>query len=351
MGHPVVENRTGFAFEPLFLADEELRPVFVPLLKATYTVGAGGLAPAEEQAPVCLEGEWWGLPGESSWRYEPEGGFLKPFTDVVLVGEAHAPQAGATEGLVALQVGALRKGVRVLGDRLFVKGVLSPQLTRPAPFETIPLQWERAFGGWDRSAPEPQRHSHEPRNPVGRGYRGQGTRFEEGVLAPNLEDPSRPFRGWGDAPPPAGFGFVSADWQPRTQLGGTFGPEWERSRKPLLPVDFDRRFHNAAAPGLVAPGYLRGDEQVVVAGVAPRGGGYSFRLPGGPPPVVRTTHQLGPDRELPLHLDTVIIDTLSRCVYMSWRAAAALRRDAAEIRTIRVDREPLTRPPAITEEE
>lgn len=342
MGHPAVENRTGFAFEPLFLADEELRPLFVPLVKATFAIERDGLMVAAEQAPIALEGECWGLPGESSYRLEPEGVFFKPATDVVLVGEAHAPAAGATEVVVALQVGPLKKGVRVVGDRVFTKTFGAPQLTRPVAFETIPLQWERAFGGWDRSHPDPAKHSCEPRNPVGRGWRGPGTSYEEGLLAPNLEDPARPYRGWGDAPPPAGFGFVCPDWQPRVKLAGTFDAAWDRARKPLLPADFDRRFFNAASPGLVAPGHLRGDEQVLVVGVAPGGKGHSFRLPGGPPPVVRTSHQGGPDREQQLALDTVIIDTIELRVYMLWRGMARLRRDAAELLTIRVDREPLS---------
>ncbi len=37
---------------------------------------------------------------------------------------------------------------------------------------------------------------------------------------------------------------------------------WNKTRKPLLPKNFDRRYFNAAAPGLVAPGYLKGDEPV-----------------------------------------------------------------------------------------
>ena len=214
MGHPAVDNGTPFAFEPLFLADEEGRPLLVPVVKATYELTERGIALAEEQAPLLAEGELWGKPEVSSYRYEPEGSLPKPATDVVLVGSAVARRPGTMEMLVAFQVGPLKKGVRVLGDRAFYKAAGSVGMTKPSPFEQIPLRWERAFGGWDRSNPDEKKHSVEARNPVGLGFRGSGTRFEEGLRCPNIEDPVRPFKGWGDHPPPAGFGFTSAHWQP-----------------------------------------------------------------------------------------------------------------------------------------
>src|SRR5262249_8119313 len=159
---------------------------------------------AEEQIPVNPAGEAYGDPAESSYRYEPECAFAKPATDVVLVGSAVAPKPGTTEMVVAFQVGSLKKGVRVLGDRVFYKSVGSGGRRKPVPFARIPLQWERAFGGWDRSHSDPKKHTYEPRNPVGVGYRGNGARFEEGLRAPNLEDPTRPLKDFGDRPPPAG---------------------------------------------------------------------------------------------------------------------------------------------------
>ena len=37
MGHPAIDNRTPFAFDALYLADEEGRPLVVPVLKAKAT--------------------------------------------------------------------------------------------------------------------------------------------------------------------------------------------------------------------------------------------------------------------------------------------------------------------------
>ncbi len=314
--------------EPLFLADEEGRPLLVPLVKATYAIGPRGLALAEEQAPVVPEGVPWGDPAESSYRYEPECAFAKAATDVVLVGSAVAPKVGTTEMLVAFQVGPLKKGVRVLGDRAFFKTVGGVGMSRPVPFERLPLQWERAFGGWDRSNPDPKKHDFERRNPVGVGFRLGGSRFEEGLRCPNLEDPARPFKGWGDRPPPAGFGFTSPSWEPRTKYAGTYDEKWTNERSPLLPKDFDRRFLNAASPGLVAPGYLRGDEAVLATGVT-AGGGLSFALPGVAPPSVVVAHRGREDVKVATSLDTVIVDTDAGRVFLSWRTQVPVREPTA----------------------
>jgi hypothetical protein len=87
----------------------------------------------------------------------------------------------------------------------------------------------------------------------------------------------------------------------------------------MLPLDFDRRFFNAAAPGLVAPGYLRGDEEVVVfnTGPAPR---LAFRLPGVPAPLCRVVLRGQVDVELSPRLDTVIVNADEQQVLLLWRA-------------------------------
>jgi hypothetical protein len=334
MGHPTIENRTPFTFEPLFLADEEMRPLLVPVVKATFELSPQGkLTLAEEQEPLELAGKKWDEADESSDRYEPEAAFFKPATDVVLVGHARAPERNTRELLVALKVGALQRGVRVIGDRAWFKTMGSIAMTKPAPFERIPLRYERAFGGWDRSHPDAAKHTFEPRNPVGTGFRAAGSRFEEGVRLPNLEDPTQLVKEWGDRPAPAGFGFISPHWQPRAAFAGTYDAAWEKSRKPLLPKDFDRRFLNAASPGLVAPGYLQGNESVVIANATPEGR-LAFSLPGLPPPRVQVFRKRGSDEELELRLDTVIIDTDAMRLFLLWRGLLVLAREPADVEAI-----------------
>ncbi len=334
MGHPSIENKTPFALELLALADEEMRPLLVLVAKATYAIHADGLKLAEEQVPVHVAGVPWGKPEESSYRYEPECAFIKPATDVVLTGHAWAPRQETRELLVSLRVGPVQKSVRVLGDRVWHKRLGSISMTRPQPFESMPLVYERAFGGWDRSEPDPRLHTLEPRNPVGVGFRANPRAFEEDLPLPNLEDPDHPLERFGQKVPPAGFGFLSPHWQPRAAYAGTYDETWDKARKPLLPKDFDRRFFNAASPGLVAPGYLRGGEPVVIKN-ASRRGPLSFSLPRQVVPAITVELTGAPDAKPEMPLDTVIIDTDAEQVLLLWRGHVPLTESLHEVRTVK----------------
>lgn len=336
MGHLLVENETPFAFDLMGLADEEGRPLLLLVVKATYAIGDSGLKLADEQVPVKWRGEPWGKPGESSDRYEPEGAFIKPATDVALIGHAHPPQKGTTETLVALQVGPLKKAVRVVGERTWFRSMGKVAATKPLPFDKLPLTWERAFGGWDRT--DTAMPSFEPRNPVGTGFRASPRHFEEGLRLPNLEDPADPLHDFGQKVTPTGFGFISPNWHPRAKYAGTYDEAWNNTRKPLLPKDFDRRFFNAAAPGLVAPGYLKGDEPVIVVGASPRGR-LSFPLPGQAAPTVTVELAAGEDAKPELRLDTVILDTDAEQVLLLWRGHVVLNESLHDVRGLRVSTE------------
>jgi hypothetical protein len=333
MAHPEIDNQTPFGFEPLFVADEDGRPIVAPIVRATFDVGAGGaISLAEKQEPVNFEGEYYGEPGESSYRYEPETAFVKPATDVVLLGHAYAPTGGTTVVDVEFRVGPVGKWVRVHGDRFVMQSGL---MSAAAPFEMMPLTYERAFGGWDQSAENPDHHTFEPWNPVGVGFVAKHGRVFEGQPLPNLEDPHDPLKSVGSWCTPTGVGFVGPNWQPRVSFVGTYDEAWANTRAPLLPKDFDRRFFNAASYGLVAPGYLRGDEPVVVRQATPEGY-WAFNLPGVANPHFRIATKLGEDRELYGNLDTVIVDADAKRLVMLWRNYTVLRDGPLDVRAISI---------------
>lgn len=335
MGHPELQNGSGLAFEPAFLADEEGRPLFVPIVKGTWRIVDGArLELAEEQVPVNLAGEYWGNPDTTSYKYEPECVFFKPATDVALIGHAYPAERGATEVAVGLRVGPVQKVVRVVGDRFWVKGANGrPTMTPPRPFERIALRYECAFGGWDRNDPDPNRHSFEPRNPLGIGFRLRWWDTEQAVRLPSLEDPQRPIKSLSDRPPPAGFGFTSPNWQPRAAFAGTYDAAWMKTRMPLLPKDFDRRFFNAASPGLIAPGHLKGDEPVIVVNASPRGR-IAFHLPRVAAPEIGVELRGRRHETLPTLLDTVIVNTDEDLVILVWRAHLAVRNVPQDVAAI-----------------
>jgi hypothetical protein len=303
-------------------------------VKSTWTIESDGrLLLAEQQVPLCLGGELWSEePAGSSYRYEPEVAFMKPATDIVMIGHAHAPRADTKEMVVGLRVGSLSKDVLVSGERIWFKTMGSVSMSGAVRFEKIPLVYERAFGGWDRDHPDPNKHSVEARNPVGRGYRAAGG-FVEGLHVPNLEDPRARIKALTDKPAPAGFGFVSPNWQPRAALAGTYDETWSQERSPLLPKDFDRKHLNAASPGLVAPGYLHGNEQVAIVGATPEGR-LSFALPALPPPTVKVTLTDGAPQPVAMALDTVILEPDDRRVVLFWRGHLPLRTGPHDVRQV-----------------
>lgn len=332
MGHAAVHNETRLVFEALLLLDEECRPLVVPVVKGTFLVRDDGRSVlSEEQIPLNAAGETWGDdPETSSYKFEPEVAFFKPATDVALVGSACAPYGRATEMNVGLTVGSARTVARVYGDRVWFRSSGGVAISNPVPFEKMPLTYERAFGGWDKRDPDPNRHACEPRNPVGAGFR---VAWDEGCRLPNIEHPAALIASFGDRPPPVGFGFVSPHWQPRAAFAGTYDEKWQKSRAPLLPADFDRRHLNAGSPGLVSSGYLRGDEPVTAMGVTPRGT-WAFSLPGLPPPRVRLALRDRPEALLETRLDTVIIEPEAARVQLLWRTHAVLKNGPHDLRAI-----------------
>jgi len=335
LGHPAITNKTPFAFELLPLADEDMRPLLALVVKATYAITDEGLRLADEQVPVNVAGLHWGKPEESSYRYEPECAFTKVATDVVLTGHAWAPSQNTRELLVSLHVGPVHKSVRVVGDRVWQRRMGFTSMSRPLPFERMPLVYERAFGGWDRSEPDPALHAFEPRNPVGVGFRSSSRSYEEDLPLPNLEDPDQPLERFGQRVPPAGFGFVSPHWQPRASYAGTYDEAWDKTRKPLLPKDFDRRFFNAAPSDLVVPGYLQGNESVFITH-ASRRGELAFSLPGQEAPVVTLELAGTEDAKPEMRLDTVVVDTDAAQVLLMWRGHVLLPESIHDVRSLDV---------------
>src|SRR5262249_46279287 len=135
------------------LRDKDGRPVVVLVVKATYELGPEGVRKlAAEQQPIVEADEYYGDPATSSVRYESDLAIFKPATDVLLIGSAVAPSGQPVRQLdVAMEVGPIRKTIRVFGDRSWQKGLLKDSIGEPKEFTTMPLTFENAFGGLDKT--------------------------------------------------------------------------------------------------------------------------------------------------------------------------------------------------------
>lgn len=334
MGHPVTINQTSFAATSVFATDEDMRALVVPLVRGVFDVRDDGtLVVAEQQREIALGGEHNPGGGVTSYRFEPEVAFFKPSFDVALVGHARPLHGRETELRVEFSLGGRVWVAKVTGDRVWEKGLLGGRPSPPAPFEAMPLVWERAFGGWDRSADDPAEHRCEPRNPLGIGFRRRSARFVEGSALPNIEDPHDNLTSYRGRCRPTGLGFTGADWPHRAQWAGTYDEAWEKDRRPLLPRDFDRRFFNAAADGWALPETPPpGTRGRVVGAGAPLG----FVLPAFPPLRAEVEQRSAGHSAVDLCLDTLVVDVDSRQVLLTWRGFTEVPGGAHDVAVVRI---------------
>jgi hypothetical protein len=307
-------------------------------VETVYTVVKGTfllndrLALAPQQVPITMADVHAGDPATSSVSIPSDVSLAKPGTDVLLLGSAWAPDGRPTWQMdVTVSVASLKKSVRVFGDRVWQSDSFGGSFTWVTPFLQMPLTWERAFGGLDQTSSGPHAHA---RNPAGRGYRlRESERPIVGMPLPNLEDPLAPIAAWNDAPPPACFAPVAAHWEPRSLLAGTYDEQWQRTRAPYLPLDFDARFFQLAPPDLVAHGYLQGGEIVEVRGASPTGM-LQFRLPSAKVSVRYNVDGSEVDRSAPL--DTVIVEPDAGRLTLVWRSALACDKRVLRVREVAI---------------
>jgi hypothetical protein len=261
-------NRTPYAAERNWTRDKDGVHWWLVAVRATFTFGAHGkLALADEQLPPVLAPEHHGEPGKSSLRYDSDLLARKPTTDVLVLGSAHAPlgKPAATVPVV-LRIGALEKTLLVHGERVYYDGLAGLSTTAPRPFTTRPIQYELAFGGSDLTDPDPTRHRLDERNPVGRGFARRSAALAN-TPAHAIEYPTRDPAATG----PAGFGPIEPGWLPRRLLAGTYDGAWVKTKKPLLPDDYDPAFALCAPADQRLPQPLRGGERLGLLNLSPEG--------------------------------------------------------------------------------
>ncbi len=310
-------NRTPFPagfFNTVVGHDQLLGAV---VLKAVYRIQDGKLAVDADRAwPVQSD------PVKTDFgEFDGESPFAREAVDFILLGKAYAP-AGRAPVPVTVPVtvkvqlgGSFSYSMLVFGDRYWLKQGRDLAASEPAAFESIPLTWERAYGGKCKvETGELPYHS----NPKGRGYYLTAEQAE-GRPLPNIENPACPIRTWKDQPEPAGTAPYSREW----------------SMRALNSVDMDLKspiprirrvkpaFFNNSNPRLIRPEPLQPGEKIAVAGVRPRGAELGFVLPH----AAFHVHVQLQDRRyvFPSHLDTVIVLADEERVVLGFRSCFRYR--------------------------
>ena len=324
-----LDNQTPFKATIALLPDRFGIDTLFVIIKATVTLRPS-LTLAELQVPLTMADEYYGDPAGSSLRVASEMHIGKAGTDVVLIGSAWAAgQRPVPRSQVGMTVAGRQKTILVSGDRVWRGGKPSA----PKPFESIPLVWERAFGGVHQRG---EQMLAEERNPVGCGFSGGRSASDvEGLAVPNLEDSAAPLQQIGESPTPACLAPIAPAWLPRRRFAGTYDERWQRSRAPYLPDDFDPRFFQSACPEFAFDRYLQPGEHVQVVGALPDGP-IAFTVPESHLGVAVTIE--GSPHHPTANLETLLIEPDENRACFTWRASVPCDRRALKVQTIVIRR-------------
>lgn len=276
--------------------------------KATFLLEPGEATLAAEQEPLNEEDNYWDDDPERSLYAASDIVPAKPRADILVVGNAYAPEGRPARSLVArVVVGDVDKSLEIVCDRsLDPSGVIH----EGARFTKMRLVYERASGG------------HDTWNPV--GVREGGADAYGRRALPNIQAAHDPGAAKGRAAP-AGFGPIAPRWPlRRDKLGAYAASSFSASalRAQPLPDGFDASFFNVAPPDQQTA-VLRGDERIVLENLHAAHPRLITRLPGLTPSVLVEAQGSAP-WQLPVRADTLWIDTDRALCTLTWRGQVAL---------------------------
>jgi len=341
-----IKNARLFPTALAFGKTAEGAPFLSVIIKGTFEIPTGGgiARAAPEQLPIFTADEPYDpkQPG-GALKFESDLVPFKPRTDVVLVGHAYALHGRPAKVVdVEIEVGALKKKLRVFGDRAWSfpseQADAIPYIAGPAEFVKMPLTYDRAFGGVDKAAGiVGNRKPWCERNYLGKGFCGSRTVASiNGTPLPNIEDPDDLIRTWDSNPRPAGCGFFPRNSRPRVEWFGTYDERWKAERKPEMPLDWRFDSCNGADLSLQGSPYLIGHERVGLTNVTGGRGRVDFGLPGIKPTLVAT--QEGSTRAVDAQLDTALFLPDESLFCLVWRGTLAIATESgSDVAMICVD--------------
>lgn len=315
------------------------RELLVVVVKGTFAIPeeqGATLKLHAEQVPLVMSDVFHGEPGLSAPKYEVDFAPRKQCCEVLLNGSAYAPGAKPAERIsVGLRIGSWSKSFAVVGDRYWYNagGV---HATSPKPFTSLPVSYDRAFGGADLRHEDAGQHAAFMANPSGRGFHKH--LIPEWLHAsplPNTEELKNPVTEPGGSYRPMAFGPIGRHWDPRYKYAGTYDQKWQDEVLPFLPADFDERYYQSAPLDQQLPKPL-GEQAVTLLNLTP-GGRSDFVIPHFEAPIHVMPRQ-GKREELAAPLDTIVIEPDLARVTMTWRIARPLRRNVFEIAQVLIGR-------------
>lgn len=338
-----IQNFTPFPASATVNVDKDGRKQLVVVCKGTFCFedGINNKPPSLniEQLPIFDSISYFGEPGFSAPRHEGDFSSPRPKCDVILNGSAVAPEGvEITENICSLKLSTINKSLRVIGDRYwFKRGIGEVSLSKPLPFTTKAISYDRAYGGGElnpkKSTAEEEVFTYLINNPVGVGYYPHSKTSElDGKPAPNIEKIDESVKNYtSEKYTPVSFGPIGRNWSPRYQLGGTFDSDWAENRRPFLPLDFDNRFYQCV-PEDQQTEYLQGGELVEITGMSPLQH-ISFKIPELYPDIMLSLFN-GKTIDLQSNVDTCLIETDKFRFSLVWRASWPVKGKLSDILNI-----------------
>ncbi len=333
-----IKNHTALTAEIIPGLDKNGFDYAALIIKGNFVLNPSNmnLVLSDQPAKLIKADKYYDEADNSSVQYEADTCILKQGTDIVLNGHAYVPGNQMQRAVdVGLQINDRNISYRVFGDRQWEKNGLSWNITQAERFDRLPLIYENAFGGIDTSTLEDDVVQYSDFNPTGKGFVGNKKTPVEGLFLPNIENPQKLISQYTDRPLPSGFGFISRTWQPRVKLAGTYDENWQTNRSPLLPLDFDEKYFNAAHPDLITPGHLSGGEKILLRNLS-KLGDIGFIIPEWTAPVKVTVK--GRSKSIQPLLDTVIIEPDINNVSLTWRVTMPCYKQFLYINSISIGR-------------
>lgn len=241
----------------------------------------------------------------------PDMGMPKPNGEWLLNGALYAPQGTTTNaGQASVTLNGQNKTINVFGDRHWQGGIPS----KPAEFESMPLDYQHAFGGAEFA-----------NNPVGNGYKTD--------QLPNLESSQHTITSNNKAYAPACFAPMDPSWPQRMQYQGTYDQHYLEKFFPGYPQDMDWKLFMTSQQDQWIDGFFKGNESFELKNMHPQQAVQQGQLPGLFPRCFIKDSQapeLEQFKEVDLHLDTIWFFPDKDIIQLIWRGGMTVQDDEAE---------------------
>ena len=306
-----ITNDTPFTVAPCPHLEHPEQPHLSIVAKGSWHITADGSLTQLDPQRHFFGDSYQNADPYQELLYPNEMELWKPSAEVVIIGSCYTPQQQPlTACNCGFRVGNIRKSVAVIGDRHWMPGFGQDLPSEPKSFTRMPLTWSRSLGAADN-----------PQNPVGTGGRG--------TVLPNFENPDNLLRNPDQNIAPTGLSPINRMWQSRSELVPANTSGLNEAGYITLDPQTDFHFCNAAPADQRLQGYFRGNEQCEFTNLHPENPNLKTQLPGiAVRCLVRTeTEQQREEREVPMHLDTVIVNLDEGWIECLWRGITPISND------------------------